>query len=1162
MGTFGGRPIQESGQSDGQEIVPAIDPQAAEGMLKEETADNRPAKQTFAGKPIEGPVAPVEEKSPTFGDFLMGSLKKTGEVIQNESMAAHLYRAYEKGVFKKTLGELVGNATNTIEHPQETLSSLWGKAKKDPGEFALSLMKGIVADPELMFAPVGLGGRVAAAGGKVAGAVGRVAGRAAETGAVGGGLNVAMSAAQQLDEQGVVDPRRIASDLQVGAALGAALGTAVHLGADIAGVKPSHIYDDVRRGVGEGKTVDTSIEEALKKAGVSRKKASAIADSLEEAQQLEKDGKLYEAKMKDGEVTAEEAKVQEPSAKEKKEFQNLLKQHNATPEQLRTETMEEAAAQARTKVDANQRAINAEMEQEAARTQAAALQGGPQKVNMGRGVVVGSAEAARAKPGFERSADDLLALRRERELSAKMEDLPKELPEQLSKHEKQAGFADPEFMKYLALASAGAVGGYYLTKDPKGSVLGAALAIGGVVGGKALLNLAKPLVKEKLPQFTEALSPPKVNIEDTIRDFQGEIAAEQRRADVFEYAAKKYVPDAERRKQLTFYAQEPEHFPQFAPRTHEENILLQAHEEFVKDLGKKGMDAGSLEHVRDNYVTQMWDFKDNAARKQAQAVFSSMSGKSRFGHEKVIPSYRVGMQMKDAQGNALLKPKTLDLAEIDGEYGRQMATSIAKANFLNKLKSMTVPEKVARVNPKTGKPLGPATDLKGEIFENPLLVDAASAPFDYVSINHPQLMSYKVHPDIAPDLSFFFYTKNTGAAWQALQAVSFGMKALAFSFSLFHDFALTEGLLAASRFLKRGPSAMKELPGMYKKWKLGEEGDIPDIALRKGLLNLAPHTGIDAQKNVVTKMLTGVETILNMGQKYGAGTLTAKPLLIAHELGSKFLWDYLHPVFKLATFSSEYKRGLLENAKLAEQGKPIRSPDQIARDVGQFVNDTFGGLNWHQVASDVESQFGKALAKSMMNPKALDTAQLLLKAPDWTVATFRSGFIGSKAIAKTLLGMPVSEKEKLYRAYTTASYLQYATIADALNMAFTGHHFWQNKDKTRVELGDGRTMQLNKHAMEYLNWIQHPGQEGLNKLGFLPSEALEQMMGVEYLRPGGKAPTMKSHMGHLIETILPITAKGKSFASIVPIYGETQDEKEKRKLAQELERLLKKGKTE
>jgi len=95
------------------------------------------------------------------------------------------------------------------------------------------------------------------------------------------------------------------------------------------------------------------------------------------------------------------------------------------------------------------------------------------------------------------------------------------------------------------------------------------------------------------------------------------------------------------------------------------------------------------------------------------------------------------------------------------------------------------------------------------------------------------------------------------------------------------------------------------------------------------------------------------------------------------------------------------------------------------------------------------------------------------------------------------------EERLMYAKYLAQSAGVYFSMADMLNLHFTGHHFWENDDPTYVDMGDGRKMQLSKHFMEGVHWLQDPGKTLMNKMGPIPAELLTQSLNKEYLSPKG-----------------------------------------------------------
>ena len=134
-----------------------------------------------------------------------------------------------------------------------------------------------------------------------------------------------------------------------------------------------------------------------------------------------------------------------------------------------------------------------------------------------------------------------------------------------------------------------------------------------------------------------------------------------------------------------------------------------------------------------------------------------------------------------------------------------------------------------------------------------------------------------------------------------------------------------------------------------------------------------------------------------------------------------------------------------------------------------------------------------------------------------------------------------------------------------LNQAISGKWLWENEDWTTIDMGDGRKLQWSKHTMEPIHWILKPGQQGLNKLGILPKEALEQILDVDYLSTKGNMRPMEGdRVAHAAKKLLPISV-GQSFEAGaesgwmgfagMPVYGRSYAQQSEDRLRRRLERL-------
>lgn len=158
--------------------------------------------------------------------------------------------------------------------------------------------------------------------------------------------------------------------------------------------------------------------------------------------------------------------------------------------------------------------------------------------------------------------------------------------------------------------------------------------------------------------------------------------------------------------------------------------------------------------------------------------------------------------------------------------------------------------------------------------------------------------------------------------------------------------------------------------------------------------------------------------------------------------------------------------------------------------------------------------------------------------------------------------MRPTETADLHRQYILRSAFIYSTVIDAINYQMSGHHFWDNKDPTRLDRGDGTTQQVSKHFMEPFHWLLDPKKQLMGKASFLVKETASQLGDSEYWSPKG-APRMgqtpkeqdvslTTRLAHAGKQFTPISAQGfeadnptKAAWSIggMPVYGKTYAEK-------------------
>jgi hypothetical protein len=694
------------------------------------------------------------------------------------------------------------------------------------------------------------------------------------------------------------------------------------------------------------------------------------------------------------------------------------------------------------------------------------------------------------------------------------------------------GGADPATLAKIAVVAGAVALGTSLDKDHpiQGGLLG-------FLGGAAITSGVMKVYGQRL---REALAPDKrIRIDDAGN--QHEYTIERMKKDMWKLRKdlSAMVPDKGRREAITAALDTGD----ITPLRPAEMPAYNLAKNFFDAMKHEGLGVGVLTAARENYITHLWDFKD-------QGGFApGMSPSSRFAKARTYTTLAEG----EAAG---LKPLTKDVAEIAEIYGNSMGRSIANRQLLNTLKDA-----------KTIDGAG-------------LVQKVDDAPHSYVRLNNPALQGWRVHPDIAPSMKFLFEQGGGNAAIRGVEAFNTTVKRMAVSFSLFHAKALLDAGIAAAAHpgiaLKSlGQAAIPKLFGenIYLK-QLREVGVGPtiDMALKGGLKFSLEH-GLPGVEDVGTGFYEGMRGLSSMMDKAIPGAHLGKGVegfTKFNHAFDNFMWGRLHAGIKLSTFADRYGR-LLENGV---------ERDAAAKMAASYTNDMFGGLNWRRIAEGTKSKFGRDAALAALSPNARRLAQVALFAPDWTLSTTRAftQALGKGTGFKGLV-KPTTLAD-LHRQYVGRAALYYLAIGTALNEYYTGRPLWEGadgnpRDWTRIDMGDERTMQWSKHTMEPVHWFTQPRQQLLNKLGYIPKEGLSQTFGVEYLAPRTDArtgqvsagpPMQEGRVQHVLKSLSPIgvqqfrdsgIAAGLSGMLGIPIYGKTEEERAHDKAQRAIDRALK-----
>jgi hypothetical protein len=510
------------------------------------------------------------------------------------------------------------------------------------------------------------------------------------------------------------------------------------------------------------------------------------------------------------------------------------------------------------------------------------------------------------------------------------------------------------------------------------------------------------------------------------------------------------------------------------------------------EMGEVAKKEGVLDNLRQNYVAHVIDFSDSVLSKENQKSLLdrlsldpkesrlnrdfSESRMYRYIRDLEKRVYEVANEMGlDTTGLKVQR----DIARIFEVYQESMGNAIIQKRLTNFLEKQIVdlPSK---------EKLGLITKDFKLAYENKYE--------QFTGYGSEALKGYMVNPDLIPALGHLFRQTDPNLVLRAASAVSMLSKTITTMASMFHATSLAWARMGATPFgmLKEigtgfsGTRAALETlrnDGFSREvdnWtRAGLKFETEDI--QQGIL---PDVARNVD-NFTTKLFTNNDVrltrrVIDPLDKYvlqNINTLT---------------WDFMHSAGKFNVAQTIFANIKAKNPHMADQA--------IYNEVTSFVNNTFGGLDWLKIADEVQNKTLKNLAISMTGLQGRTWMQVLMFAPDWTISTLRSY---TKALPKEMFKPNKWEIKKgaqglinpttsgdLARRYVLTTGVLYLTLINGINMAITGRPVWTNKDPTRIDLGDGTTMQLAKHSMEGPHWLLHPIKTATNKLGYLPKTAV------------------------------------------------------------------------
>ena len=588
------------------------------------------------------------------------------------------------------------------------------------------------------------------------------------------------------------------------------------------------------------------------------------------------------------------------------------------------------------------------------------------------------------------------------------------------------------------------------------------------------------------------------------------------------------VPDPKRREAIS----DARERDTVAGLSKEEAALANEFKAKMEERGARAKDLGVIRGTLENYVSHImnWEgappglkeelIRDFLGGASKDPSMKGMSPETRFGKKRVfetlddLQSYINGVNEKIAKKGESpwrMKIKTRDISEIYREY------------------SLAVEK--AMENKKLLKSLGEIRNPNGESMVRDITPDQP-LPYGWEAGQGPQLAGKAIHPDLMPYLKFAF-DAGPGDAMKALGTVSQLVKRFNVVGSFFHAKSLME-VLSSSHIpiwtpIKEGIvlplvdkiagtklSAIGRAVEQYKNGGLGDnvhhwqEANLQlkmEDDITKGILsNIGKYADMFLQKYAPETRI--MEKSLSKVEKYTLG------------LFDKYTWEFLHTGGKLFTADAMLNKARLNAMK---EDKPF--DEKASRiEIARHVNESFGGLNWFDQATQANTEMGKRIQMAAMSPAGRRGLQVALFAPDWTISTlnaFKSAL--PKELNPTkwhpIEGIKAMRSPKTKgdyaRLYQFKTALTYFTLLNAINMMVAGRPIWDNKDPTRIEFKDGTSMQAMKHAMEPYHWIADPDKTLANKLGFIPKAVIVGLAGTEYASPTAQKLVDPSVTGRL-----------------------------------------------
>ena len=543
------------------------------------------------------------------------------------------------------------------------------------------------------------------------------------------------------------------------------------------------------------------------------------------------------------------------------------------------------------------------------------------------------------------------------------------------------------------------------------------------------------------------------------------------------------------------------------------------------NIGEDFNKLGIVRNLREDYFPIMYEMPLRTTPEMFIQSMKKVYGPSKaFSHarERVFPDAWTGIQNG-------YKLKTLDVAEIYGNYLKN-ANKAFHVKLL--IKDLTVkPATTVRYMPKETLAIQKTQQQKlPYIINNSKMhtyieanVGTGVINDNYIQFNHRYLKAGiddfipRVHKSIEPWLKFIFNAQTENQIVQGMFLVNNTMKRMNVGFSFFHAGALLESMLFshwnprhAFKVLKLKKADIKLMHDDPIEWgkknfslhsnKLENSGFRDPIAFAEGSGLTLSKYGIEDQdftrfKSMLRKFDASYTNLIPYKKITNDLGVNPGAMEKAFDWFDGITWDKIFSSAKLYSFMVNFEKLA---AKHLKRDNTMTRADiaRLGQNAAEVTNDAFGGLDWYRIAMNTNNPILKKIAMSVFNPGSRGWLQLLFFAPDWTIANFR-------IIAKAIPGMTEDpDLARIYQMYALRAAMYFGTIGTALNYMFSGHSQLDNKDPTRIDLGNGEVLTFSKQLMEPLHWVTDPQKTAIKKIGSLPRTTLELLFNKKYLTTG------------------------------------------------------------